>query len=231
MPDLDETRRRRDRAKAKRSRKQQRIHDLRALLEAVEEKLASARADRDAATDDERREVAADRAEDLAREKHELERSIRETISARERWAGRYRRLRDRARRQASRVTDRAGWASKHFRYDEFNCHEGPPVPGYMYPHLRDLCARVLEPMRARFGACHVNSGHRWDFYNRKIGGASLSYHVYEDRQREPAADLTFASGAPSEWAAFARNLGVGGVGQYSTFVHVDTGPRRDWWG
>lgn len=146
-------------------------------------------------------------------------------------WFKAHRRAARKLRRLIARAVRRKSFASKHFRYSEFNCHEGDPVPEYMYPHLRDLCDTILEPMRDRFGPCHVNSGHRWSWYNASIGGASQSYHVYEDRKSQPASDLTFAKGSPSEWASFARSLGVGGVGQYSSFVHVDTGPRRDWWG
>lgn len=124
---------------------------------------------------------------------------------------------------------------SEHFVLSEFDCHAGDPCPDYMVGPLRDHADDFLEPMRDRFGPAHVNSGHRWDWYNRSIGGATLSYHVYENRKKEPATDLTFERGTPAEWAAYARQLanalGFGGVGQYATFVHVDSGPRRDWSG
>lgn len=136
-----------------------------------------------------------------------------------------------RLRNRREELKDQRGNLTEHFSMVEFNCREGGPVPDYMEDSLRDLCKRVLEPMRAKFGACHINSGHRWEDYNRKIGGASLSYHVYENRKNQPAADCTYATGTPAQWAAYARELGVGGVGQYSSFVHQDTGPRRDWWG
>lgn len=139
----------------------------------------------------------------------------------------RIKRLKERRRRiEASR-----GDLTTNFSMPEFDCREGDPVPDYMEGPLRGLCTQVLEKMRDRFGSAHINSGHRWRFYNQKIGGALNSYHEYEYRKSQPAADCTFASGTPSQWAAYARQLGVGGVGQYSTFVHVDTGPRRDWWG
>ena len=45
------------------------------------------------------------------------------------------------------------------------------------------------------------------------------------------AADLTFASGTPQEWAAEAERLlkGGGGIGIYASFTHVDnrSGPAR----
>lgn len=148
-------------------------------------------------------------------------------------WFKAHRKAARKLRRLIDRAVRRQEFASTHFRYSEFNCHQGDPVPEYMYPHLADLCDWVLEPLRAKFGPCHITSGHRWSWYNAAINGASASYHVYESRKAEPAADLIFAKGTPAEWAAAARALGVGGVGQYdrSGFVHTDTGPRRDWWG
>lgn len=137
----------------------------------------------------------------------------------------------ERLRKRRQEIKASLGDLTAHFAMAEFNCREGGPVPDYMKDDLKGLSIRVLEKMRAKFGAAHVNSGHRWHFYNVRIGGASGSYHVYEDRKNQPAADLIFVRGRPSEWAAYARSLGVGGVGQYSSFVHVDTGARRDWWG
>jgi uncharacterized protein YcbK (DUF882 family) len=124
---------------------------------------------------------------------------------------------------------------TKHFFRPEFDCREGDSVPDYMHDDLTKLCRLFLEPMRSRFGEARINSGHRWRYYNIKIGGATGSYHEYEIRRKHPAADLVFAKGSPAEWAAYARELanrnGLGGVGEYSGFVHVDTGPRRSWWG
>lgn len=121
--------------------------------------------------------------------------------------------------------------ASKHFLIREFDCRDGTPVPKAAHAGVRRLCEQVLEPMRQQFGACHVTSGYRHRAYNAAIGGATASYHIYDLHPDEPAADVTFQRGTPAQWAAYARRLGKGGVGQYATFVHVDLGPRRDWWG
>lgn len=122
---------------------------------------------------------------------------------------------------------------SEHFKAGEFDCHDGRKVPEAAYPALRRLCRDVLEPMRDRFGPCRVTSGYRPADYNRAIGGAAQSQHIYEIGPESVAADVSFARGTPAQWAAFARELGKGGVGQYdrSGFCHVDNGPRRDWWG
>lgn len=149
----------------------------------------------------------------------------------------RVKRIRARIEEREEAIEENKGKLSDNFYRYEFNCREGDPCPTYMDPHLKQLCNVFLEELRDQFGACHVNSGHRWEFYNIKIGGATGSYHEYEQRREDPAADCTFATGTPAQWAAAARNianrLGFGGVGQYnnSGFVHIDTGPRRDWWG
>lgn len=122
---------------------------------------------------------------------------------------------------------------SEHFDVSEFACKDGTPVPRRAYGGLRRLCRTVLEPMRDEFGAATINSGYRHRAYNASIGGASQSQHVYDDTPDSVAADVTFERGNPKAWAEFARDLGIGGVGQYDAagFVHVDNGPRRDWQG
>ena len=68
--------------------------------------------------------------------------------------------------------------------------------------------------MRIRFGTTTVLSGYRHRNYNAGIGGAKYSQHIYDDSPASVAADLRFAKDTPAEWAAFARRLGVGGVGR-----------------
>jgi uncharacterized protein YcbK (DUF882 family) len=60
----------------------------------------------------------------------------------------------------------------------------------------------------------------------RSRGVARNSYHT-----RGMACDLALKSRAVSEIASAAMSLRAGGVGRYtrSKFVHVDSGPVRDW--
>jgi hypothetical protein len=124
------------------------------------------------------------------------------------------------------------GRLTKHFHVSEFDCHDGRQVPAIAVPALRRLAKKILEPMRAEFGACDVLSGYRPADYNRRIGGATFSQHIYELTPDSVAADLTFSTGNPKAWAAFADELGSGGVGRYdgSGFVHVDNRPGRARW-
>lgn len=176
----------------------------------------------------------------------ELRAKRRKQVKRRNRFRKAYRTLAGRAERssaQIKRLRNRImranrpdGQLTPHFTIREFDCNDGTRVPDYMEPHLRDLCKRVLEPLREEFGPCTVTSGYRHSAYNRQIGGATMSYHVYEARQSQPAADVKFARGNPTQWARRAReSLGdEGGVGTYvaSGFVHVDTrNHRSDWFG
>ena len=123
-----------------------------------------------------------------------------------------------------------------HFRVAEFNCHDGTPVPSGAHAALKELCELYLEPLRSRFGACTVISGYRHKAYNRRIGGAAKSQHVYDEHPGCVAADVRFAKGTPQEWYDAADQLalanGHGGVGKYidSVFVHVDSRPGQARW-
>ena len=62
---------------------------------------------------------------------------------------------------------------------------------------------------------------------SRRMGGvARFSYHV-----KAQAADFYISRASISEIHIAALKLSVGGVGYYpkSNFVHVDTGPLRNW--
>jgi len=132
---------------------------------------------------------------------------------------------------------------SPHFTIEEFDCHCATHVPKAAIPALKELCEHVLEPMRAKYGPCTVLSGYRTVKHNVKIGGAKFSQHIYEQHPRSVAADVRFDSGGVQAWASGARwrfstksrwtDKDRGGVGDYlrSGFVHVDSGPRRDWHG
>ncbi len=120
---------------------------------------------------------------------------------------------------------------SSHFALTEFACKDGTQVPKAAVPALTRLCSEVLEPLRERFGPCTVMSGYRHSAYNRRIGGAKFSQHIYDLHPGSVAADLTFARGRPSEWADAAEPLCAnGGLGRYPGFLHVDNRPGRARW-
>ena len=118
---------------------------------------------------------------------------------------------------------------SRHFVVEEFDCHDGTKVMSRDHNGLEYLCRVYLEPLRRKFGPVHVNSGFRTQSYNAAIGGASQSMHVYTIHDgNDQAADITCARGRPSDWHRLLAGIrrrkrhGRGGLGLYSTFVHVD---------
>ena len=128
---------------------------------------------------------------------------------------------------------------SKHFVVEEFDCHDGTKVMKRDYNGLEYLCRQFLEPLRAKYGGVTINSGFRTVAYNRKIGGASRSEHVYTIHDgNDQAADIRCARGTPREWRNFLAGIrakkrgGRGGLGLYSTFVHCDIRDyKADWTG
>jgi uncharacterized protein YcbK (DUF882 family) len=128
---------------------------------------------------------------------------------------------------------------SKHFVVEEFDCHDGTKVQKRDYDGLEYLCRKFLEPLRAKYGAVSVHSGFRTTSYNRSVGGASNSFHVYTAHDgNDQAADVSCARGNPTQWHAFLRKIrsdkrnGKGGLGLYSTFVHCDIRDEQaDWKG
>ena len=117
---------------------------------------------------------------------------------------------------------------SDHFIVEEFDCNDGTKVPSAYYASLKDLCRIYLEPLHAAYGPVTVNSGYRTPSYNASVGGASNSFHIYTAHDtNDPAADVSCAKGSPSQWHSKLNSIrqangGNGGLGRYSTFVHID---------
>lgn len=143
---------------------------------------------------------------------------------------------------------------SEHFLLSEFHCKDGTPVPPAAIEGLKELCHWWLEPLRDEFGPVAVYSGYRTDTWNAKVGGEDNSYHLYHrDRTimnysgtrvlRPVAADVRPRRGDIESIGSWCRrrrssspNLAEkhrGGIGVYVHlgFVHLDTGPARDWRG
>lgn len=96
-------------------------------------------------------------------------------------------------------------------------------MPESCYGMLSHLCHRYLEPLRDAYGPTRVVSGYRTRGYNRLVGGAPQSFHIYRSSRQGVAADVSCARGTPAAWFAFLDELvGDGGVGRYSGHVHVD---------
>ena len=90
-----------------------------------------------------------------------------------------------------------------------------------------------LSLLQSAFGGrlIVVTSGYRTYHTNHQLRQqgfdvARNSYHLVGR-----AVDLRVDNVPIARVAGLAERLGVGGVGRYSRFVHLDTGPRRQWAG
>jgi uncharacterized protein YcbK (DUF882 family) len=128
---------------------------------------------------------------------------------------------------------------SKHFTVEEFDCKDGTRVSPREYNGLEYLCRTYLEPLRAKYGPVTIHSGFRTVSWNRKVGGASNSFHIYTQHDgNDQAADVSCVRGGPRQWHATMNTIrarernGKGGLGLYSSFVHVDIRDyKADWSG
>lgn len=112
---------------------------------------------------------------------------------------------------------------SNNFKLSEFACKDGSDVI-FVAPDLVDL----LQKIRNHFGKpVVINSAYRTVSYNKQVGGATYSQHLYGT-----AADIRITGVAPKEVAAYAETLlaGTGGIGIYNNFVHVDVRKEKSRW-
>lgn len=171
-----------------------------------------------------------DRLDQLAVRSRKAERSLKEWIEERDDDRKRLNQL----RRRRQKIEAKEGQLSDHFYVVEFDCRDGTPVPQISIKALEHLAENYLEPIRRNFGRVTINSGFRTTTYNRSIGGATYSIHVYDGTwQRDPyavAADHVAAGGSPSQVQAFHRTrTDPDGLGIYWNFTHVDNRARIGW--
>ena len=92
--------------------------------------------------------------------------------------------------------------------------------------HLRH--AAILE---GHEGEILLHSGFRTRKTNEMLRRAGIMAAANSLHLRAKAADISLPGLRPSRLARVARRTGLGGVGLYSGFVHVDTGRPRHWTG
>lgn len=110
---------------------------------------------------------------------------------------------------------------SANFKVKEFRCKDGSDA----ILIDSDFVKNYLQKIRDHFNvAVTVNSGYRTPAYNKKVGGATNSYHV-----KGQAFDIVVKGRTPQEVAQFAQQLGIMGIIQYNGFVHVDSRAGKYW--
>lgn len=119
---------------------------------------------------------------------------------------------------------------SKNFNSYEFRCGLGSPCSCSTIL-IDDKLVEYLQNIRDHFGkSVTITSAYRCPSYNKRIGGATGSYH-----SKGMAADIVVSGVAPREVAKYAESIGVLGIGLYETsadgfFTHIDTRDYKSFW-
>lgn len=118
-----------------------------------------------------------------------------------------------------------------HFRFVEFECHDGTPVPERLWPNLQKLIDN-LEILREAIGVpIHIHSGYRTPAHNKSVNGRKMSQHMFGR-----AADIVVDSMTPRQVAdkieelIAAGKMQNGGLGRYNTFTHYDVRQKSARW-
>ena len=86
-----------------------------------------------------------------------------------------------------------------------------------------DLIKNQLQNIRNHFAKpINIVSAYRTSTYNKKIGGATNSYHV-----KGQAIDFNITGITPNEIAKFCEKMNLNGIIQYNNFVHIDSRPTK----
>jgi uncharacterized protein YcbK (DUF882 family) len=116
---------------------------------------------------------------------------------------------------------------SKHLSWNELKCKDGSRYPQeYIDDGRCERLVELFEDIRTLCGniPIKVYSAYRTIEYNKLIGGTLHSQHV-----QGRALDLHHTSLTNNEFYKLirinAKLLGIGGLGRYKTFVHVDIRP------
>jgi uncharacterized protein YcbK (DUF882 family) len=120
---------------------------------------------------------------------------------------------------------------STNFNLDEFASADGTAPSGEVLKNLTEL-AKNLEVLRKHIGQpIRVTSGFRSREHNKKIGGATNSFHVLG-----MASDIQVAKMSPEQVAKAIElliaegKMKEGGLGIYRTWVHYDVrGTKARW--
>ncbi|MGN0305241.1 MAG: glycoside hydrolase family protein [Lachnospiraceae bacterium] len=110
---------------------------------------------------------------------------------------------------------------SANFKVKEFACKDKSDTIVLHESFVRDK----LQKIRSHFNAAVTfNSAYRNPDHNRKEGGTPNSYHL-----KGRAFDIVVKGKTPAEVARYAASIGIKGIIQYNTFVHVDSRAVKYW--
>ena len=112
---------------------------------------------------------------------------------------------------------------SRNFKVCEFKCRDSSDKV-----LIDSNLVNILQKIREHFGKpVTINSAYRTPTYNVKVGGVSNSQHV-----KGTAADIVVKGVSHKEVAQYAEYImpKSGGIGLYSSFVHIDVRKNRSRW-
>jgi uncharacterized protein YcbK (DUF882 family) len=118
-----------------------------------------------------------------------------------------------------------------NFRLKEFHSKDGASMPYDVYLNIKELAKQLQHLRDINEKPITINSGYRSRELNRKVGGASNSYHM-----KGMAADFTIRGITPKQVREIIEvqcDLGkmpCGGLGAYSTFTHYDIRKTKARW-
>lgn len=121
--------------------------------------------------------------------------------------------------------------AQQYLQFQSQVLNQNDPYPGAgvkeLQPSIIIIAVRIAKKLGTKL---IINSGYRSPAYNAaQPGSAKNSYHMKGlamDCSRS-AYGSDFASG--EKFIKIASQEGIGGIGTYPSFIHIDTGPRRSW--
>jgi len=118
-------------------------------------------------------------------------------------------------------LNDRNRKLSTNFTVKEFACKDGNVAV-----LVDDKLVDGLQKIRDHFGKpIHINSAYRTPAHNKAVGGSPNSQHL-----QGKAADIVIAGVSPLAVAQYAEHIGMGGIGLYDGFTHVDSRDNKSKW-
>ncbi|MGB0907408.1 MAG: D-Ala-D-Ala carboxypeptidase family metallohydrolase [Maricaulaceae bacterium] len=93
------------------------------------------------------------------------------------------------------------------------------------YYHWPEFLDRLQAARRAIGAPFRINSAHRSYLHNYRVGGAPASQHL------RLAMDISLHGHDRHELRMALREAGFTGFGYYNSFIHIDLGRPRFWFG
>ena len=117
----------------------------------------------------------------------------------------------------------KAEWPFPNFPHHEVACPCCGALPQTLFVYKS---LSMIQAVRKRLGyPLPLNSAHRCWLKNVKVGGAPLSMH------KKMAFDIPVTNANRFAILMACQKIGFTGFGYYKTFLHVDCGRARYWYG